>query len=133
MYLLVSLGGLKGAALCLGTDGHVGMKSFPKGQCIPTTPTNLYPKSPLCTTDTLLVQDECGPCTDIPLAVHDSPQVPWRLDDKSLTKAKAGNPIPALQVIRTCEFTPTKNSISPSLPLSGNFDLDSLRCVVLLI
>ncbi len=130
-YLVLFYGGLQNFVLCVGEDGHVGLKSVLLGTCRETVP--LAKRPPTAPMKSFIsVNADCGPCVDIPLSLHSVGVAPLRA---------AGNGIPSQHAEVACicptstidlswadHLTPLPVSIGPPNP-----DLPAIATVVLLI
>ncbi|MFA5864811.1 MAG: hypothetical protein WC975_09000 [Phycisphaerae bacterium] len=70
-YVLFFCGGSQGPVLCVGMDGHVGLKAVLLGTCSKTS--SATKRTENVSEDAFQpVDSTCGPCVDIPLFAHNS-------------------------------------------------------------
>ncbi len=76
-YLLVQAGGGAAMVLCIGADGHLGLKTESGGPCDELIDTASRRAAEPSTREALALNiDNCGPCTDLPFSPPTSHQQP---------------------------------------------------------
>lgn len=134
VYLLAGLGGVAERVICVGEDGHVGIKTARDRSCNESSDDSFLPNFPSSqsSTEDGFSSDEsrCGPCVDIPVPSNDSLH-------KSVSSKHASKHVQMGGVILTHNlrafYESTAGGLFSARPLETNSTLHSIRTVVLLI
>ena len=131
VYLFVCLvGAQEGVALCLASDGHIGLKIIQNGSCTSPLDEKSSPNSVTAIDNGTTEKDHCGPCIDVALLSQVLNLNPFRIPS-NLTHHKSFGFASITTPTFSCDAPYTRNLLS--LPLSAaGFLLKSIRSVILL-
>lgn len=131
-YVPIAMPGGGETALCVGEDGHFGLKLTQTGSCREFSGAFPSIRGQSCSGNAFAsTRNHCGPCVDIPVSFHvsDKPSVPSKITcPKELSRDTVNSngtvsPVSTVAVGHILPIPPHR--VSPTL--------DSIRSVVLLI
>jgi hypothetical protein len=132
-YVLFFCGGPQGPVLCIGSDGHMGLKAIMLGTCSETSPGT---KRAAKVSEDLFqsIDRTCGPCVDFPLFTHNK-GIPTTRTVGNGVQGQEQHPVIA-HVLLTSITGPSRASLATGLPFSIGLpqpDLPAIGTIVLLI